>query len=148
MSAEENGKMLSDLHAAINNRDLDRAMSLFAEDATLIVMPGGTCYTTEQIRKYIEKLLTNFPKYVFRDIQPPVVSGDMATHEYMVDVGLKDGRKGSVPSVIVAEFRNHRITQMRVYLDKLEAAKQLAKGLVAKRAVASVAKQVEALVNP
>jgi hypothetical protein len=96
----------------------------------------------------IEKLLTNFPKYVFRDIQPPVVSGDMATHEYMVDVGLKDGRKGSVPSVVVAEFRNHRITQMRVYLDKLEAAKQLAKGLVAKRAVASVAKQVEALVNP
>jgi len=96
----------------------------------------------------IEKLLTNFPKYVFRDIQPPVVSGDMATHEYMVDVGLKDGRKGSVPSVVVAEFRNHRITQMRVYLDKLEAAKQLAKGLVAKRAVASVAKQVEALVSP
>ena len=148
MSAEENGKILSDLHVAINNRDLDRAMSLFAEDATLIVMPGGTCYTTEQIRKYIEKLLTNFPKYVFRDIQPPVVSGDMATHEYMVDVGLKDGRQGSVPSVVVAEFRNHRITQMRVYLDKLEAAKQLAKGLVAKRAVASVAKQVEALVNP
>jgi len=32
--------------------------------------------------------------------------------------------------------------------DKLEATKQMAKGAVAKLAVASVAKEVEALVNP
>lgn len=72
----------------------------------------------------------------------------MATHEFMYDVRMKDGREGSVPSVVVAEFRNGRITQIRNYVDKLEAAKQMAKGTVAKMAVASVAKEVEALVNP
>jgi uncharacterized protein (TIGR02246 family) len=148
LSIEENRRILSDLHAALNNRDLDKAMSLFAEDATLIVMPGGTCYTKEQIKKYFEKWMKTYEKFILRDIHPPVVSGDMATHEFMVDVKLKDGREGSVPSVVVGEFRNGRITQIRNYVDKLEAAKQLAKGTLAKRTVASVAKQVEALVNP
>jgi uncharacterized protein (TIGR02246 family) len=148
LSIEENRRILSDLHAALNNRDLDKAMSLFAEDATLIVMPGGTCYTKEQIKKYFEKWMKTYEKFILRDIHPPVVSGDMATHEFMVDVKLKDGREGSVPSVVVGEFRNGQITQIRNYVDKLEAAKQLAKGTLAKRTVASVAKQVEALVNP
>jgi hypothetical protein len=35
-----------------------------------------------------------------------------------------------------------------MYVDKLEAAKQLARGTLAKRTVATVAKRVEALVNP
>lgn len=148
MSIEENRRILSDLHAALNNRDLDKAMSLFAEDATLIVMPGGNCYTKEEIRRYFEKLRKTYEKFFLRDIHPPVVSGDMATHEFMIDVKLKDGPEGAAPSVVVAEFRNGQITQIRQYVDKLEAAKQLAKGTLAKRAVASVAKQVEALVNP
>lgn len=65
---EENRKALSDLHAAINNRDLDKAMSLFAEDASYIVMPGGTCYTKDEIRKYFEKTLKTYEKLVLRDI--------------------------------------------------------------------------------
>lgn len=148
MSIEENRKILSDLHAALNNRDLDRAMSLFADDASWIVMPGGTCYSKDEIRKYFEKTMKAYEKFNLRDIHPPVVSGEMATHEFMFDLRLKDGREGSVPSVVVGEFRNGRITQIRNYVDKLEAAKQMAKGTVAKRTVAAVAKQVEALVNP
>jgi uncharacterized protein (TIGR02246 family) len=147
MSIEENRRILTDLHAALNNRDLDRAMSLFADDASWIVMPGGTCYSKDEIRKYLEKIMKTYEKFNLRDIHPPVVSGEMATHEYMIDVKRK-GREGSLPSVVVAEFRNGRITQLRNYIDKLEAAKQLAQGTVAKRAVASVAKQVEAIVNP
>jgi ketosteroid isomerase-like protein len=148
MSIEENSRILSDLHAAINNRDVDKAMFLFADDASFIVMPGGTCYSKDEIRKYIEKMMKTYEKMLFRDIHPPVVSGEMATHEYMIDVKLKDGPEGTVPSVVVAEFRNGRITQIRQYIDKLEAAKQLAEGTIAKLAVANVAKQAEALVNP
>lgn len=148
LSIEENSRILSDLHTAVNNRDVDKAMSLFAEDASWIVMPGATCYTKEEIRKYLEKAMKTYEKFTLRDIHPPVVSGDMATHEFMFDIGLRDGREGSLPSVVVAEFRNGRITQIRNYIDKLEAAKQLAKGTVAKWAVASIAKQVEAMVNP
>jgi limonene-1,2-epoxide hydrolase len=66
----------------------------------------------------------------------------------MVDAKLKGGPEGSVSAVAVAEFRNGRITQLRNYVDKLEAAKQMAQGTVAKRIVATVAKRVEALVNP
>jgi uncharacterized protein (TIGR02246 family) len=148
LSIEENRRILSDLHAAVNNRDLDKALSLFADDASWIVMPGGTCYSKDEIRKYLEKTMKTYEKFNLRDIHPPVVSGEMATHEFMFDVKLKGGPEGSVPSVVVAEFRNGRITQIRNYIDKLEAAKQLAKGTLAKRTVASVAKQVEAVVNP
>ncbi len=148
MSVEENRRILSDLHLAINNRDLDRAMALFANDASWIVMPGGTCYTKEEIRKYLEKTLKTYESFTVRDIHPPVVSGEMATHEFVYDVKLKSGPEGSVPSVVVAEFRNGQITQIRNYVDKLEAVKQLARGPVAKRVVATVAKQAEAFINP
>jgi len=77
-----------------------------------------------------------------------VVSGDMVTHEYIHEVRMHDGREGQVPAVVVMELRNGRITQVRYYIDKLEAAKQMAKGSVAKLAVASIAKEVEATVNP
>ncbi len=136
------------MHAALNNRDLDKAMSLFADDASLIVMPGGTCYTKDQIRKYFQKGLDNCEKFILKDIHPPVVSGDMLTHEYIHEIRLRDGREGQIPAVVVMELLNGKITQIRYYIDKLEAAKQMAKGTVAKLAVASVAKEVEALVNP
>jgi ketosteroid isomerase-like protein len=148
MSMEDNARILSDLHAAMNNRDVDKAISFFADDSSLIVMPGGTCYSKDEIRKYFEKLMKAYEKFNLRDIHPPVVSGEMATHEYMIDVKLKGGPEGTAPAVVVAEFRNGRITQLRMYVDKLEAAKQLAKGTLAKRTVATVAKRVEALVNP
>jgi uncharacterized protein (TIGR02246 family) len=148
MSIEENRSILSDLHAAINSRDLDKAMSLFADDASFIMMPGGRCSSKNEIRKYLEKLMKTYERLIFRDIQPPVVSGEMATHEYMIDVKLRDGPEGTVPALVVAEFRNGRITEIRQYLDKLEAAKTLARGTVAKRVVASVAKRAEALINP
>ena len=148
MSVEESGTIASDLHTALNNRDLDRAMSLFADDASLIVMPGGTCYTKDQIRKYFEKSLNNCEKFILKDIHPPVVSGDMLTHEYIHEIKTRDGREGQIPAVVVMELRNGKITQIRYYIDKLEAAKQMAKGAVAKLAVASVAKEVEALINP
>jgi len=147
MSIEENRRILSDLHTALNNRDLDKALSLFADDASWIVMPGGTCYSKDEIRKYLQKILT-YEKFFLKDIHPPVVSGEMATHEYMIEARMKDGREGTGPSVVVAEFRNGRITQIRNYIDKLEVAKQMAKGTLEKRTVASVAKRVEAVVNP
>jgi uncharacterized protein (TIGR02246 family) len=148
LSIEENRRILSELHLAINNRDLDKAMALFADDASWIVMPGGTCYSKDEIRKYLEKTMKTYERFTLRDIHPPVVSGEMATHEFMYDVKIKSGPEGSVPSVVVAEFRNGRIAQIRNYVDKLEAVKQLARGPVAKRIVSSVAKQAEAFINP
>jgi ketosteroid isomerase-like protein len=148
MSIEENARIAAELHAAINSRDLDEAMGLFADDASWIVMPGGTCYTKGDIRKYFEKILRTYDKFVLRDIHPPVVSGDMLTHEYTTEVQLRGGRAGFVPAVVVMELSNGKITQVRHYIDKLEAAKQMAGGILSRRLVARVAKQVERLVNP
>ena len=148
MSIEENRRILSDLHAALNSRDLDRALSLFMDDASWIVMPGGTCYSKDDIRKYLEKAYRTYEKFNLKEIHPPVVSGEMATHEFMFEVRMKGRPEATVPSVVVAEFRNGRISQLRSYIDKLEAAKQLAKGTLEKRTVATVAKRVEAAVNP
>jgi ketosteroid isomerase-like protein len=148
MSLEANARIASELHAAINSRELDRAMELFADDASWIVMPGGTCYTKEDIRKYLEKLMKFYERFTLRDIHPPVVSGSMLTHEYTIDAKLRDGPEGFIPAVVVIELSNGKISQVRSYIDKLEAAKQLAKGFLAKWIVASVAKRVATIANP
>jgi len=148
LSVEENRKIAWDFHAALNNRDLDKAMSLFADDASWIVMPGATVYMKQDIRKYFEKIMKTYPKFIVRDIHPPVVSGEMLTHDYIHEVRLQDGREGQIPAIVVMELRNGKITQVRHYIDKLEAAKQMAKGAVTKRAVASIVKQVEDVINP
>ena len=148
MSVEENRKIASEFHAALNNRDLDKAMTFFADDATWIVMPGGTCYSKADIKKYLEKILKNYEKFILRDVHPPVASGNIVTHEYIHEVRLRDGREGQIPAVVVMEVSNGKITQMRSYIDKLEAARQLAKGPIAKRIVADIVKQVDELVNP
>jgi uncharacterized protein (TIGR02246 family) len=147
MSADENKRIASELHAALNNRDIEKALTLFADDASWIVMPGGTCYTKADIRKYFEKVFKTYEKFRLKDVHPPVVSGNMVTHEFIHEVKLRDGNEGQVPAVVVMELTNGKITQIRYYLDKLEAAKQMASG-AAKLAVGAVAKQVEAVVNP
>jgi len=148
LSIEANRRIAWDFHAALNNRDIDKAMSMFADDASWIVMPGATMYNKQEIRKYLEKTMKNYPKFVVRDIHPPVVSGDMLTHEYIHEVRLQDGREGQIPAVVVMELRNGKIAQIRYYIDKLEAARQMAKGIIEKRAVAGITKQVDELINP
>ena len=148
LSVEANRKIAWDFHAAVNNRDVDKAMSMFADDASWIVMPGATMYNKQEIRKYLEKTMKNYPKFVVKDIHPPVVSGDMLTHEYIHEVKLRDGREGQIPAVVVMELRSGKISQIRYYIDKLEAAKQMAKGAIQKRTVAGIVKQVEELSNP
>ncbi len=148
MSVEENRKIAWDFHAALNNRDVDKALSLFTDDASWIVMPGATIYTKQDIRKYLEKMMRNFPKFIVRDIHPPVVSGDMVTHEYVHEVRITDGREAHIPAVVVMELRNGKIVQVRHYMDKLEGAKQTARGFFEKRAVAGIVKQVEELIYP
>jgi uncharacterized protein (TIGR02246 family) len=148
LSIETNRKIAWDFHAALNNRDIDKAMSMFADDASWIVMPGATMYNKQEIRKYLEKAMKNFPKFVMKDIHPPVVSGDMLTHEYIHEVRLQDGREGQIPAVVVMELSNGKINQIRYYIDKLEAAKQMAKGIINKRAVTGIVKQVDQRLNP
>jgi ketosteroid isomerase-like protein len=147
VSTEENARKVTELHIALNSRDLDKAMELFSDDASWIVMPGGTCYAKEDIRKYLTKLLKTYDKFVLKDIHPPVVSGNTVTHEHTIEVRRR-GRESFVPAVVVIEFGNGKISQVRAYIDKLEAAKQMASGVLAKRAVAAVAKQVGDLINP
>ena len=90
-------RILSDLHTALNNRDLDKALSLFADDASWIVMPGGTCYSKAEIRRYLERAMKTYEKFNLRDIHSPVVSGEMVTHEFMFDVKMKGRSEASFP---------------------------------------------------
>lgn len=70
LSIEANRRIAWDFHAALNNRDIDKAMSMFADDASWIVMPGATMHNKQEIRKYLEKTMKNYPKFVVRDIHP------------------------------------------------------------------------------
>ena len=148
MSIETNRKIAWDFHAALNNRDIDKAMSMFADDASWIAMPGATMYNKQEIRKYLEKAMKNFPKFVVKDIHPPVVSGDMLTHEYIHHNNRWNLSLTAILQSNFVELSNGKINQIRFYIDKLEAAKQMAKGVINKRAVTGIVKQVDQLLNP
>ena len=51
----------------------ERSLSLFADDASWIVMPGGTCYSKNEIKKYLEKIMKTYEKFNLKEIYPPVV---------------------------------------------------------------------------
>jgi len=148
LSIETNRKIAWDFHAALNNRGIDKAMSMFADDASWIVMPGATMYNKQEIRKYLEKAMKNFPKFVVKDIHPPVVSGDMLTHEYIHHNNRWNLSLTAILQSNFVELSNGKINQIRFYIDKLEAAKQMAKGVINKRAVTGIVKQVDQLLNP
>jgi ketosteroid isomerase-like protein len=140
MSEQDPGKVLRSIHEALNKRDVDKAVSFFADDV-VSVSPEGTFKGKAEIRRYFEWLLHQNSEFKLTETGL-YVEGNVVTHEYVAEATTKDG-KGSLPCIAIAEIKNGKVQRIRNYYDRVTLAKQMAKGVIATRAVNSIISQME-----
>ena len=140
MSGEEIKRLLRDIHVALNKRDADKAASYFAEDV-VSVSPEGTFKGRQEVKRYFTWLLGQYSEMKLNETGL-YVDGNVAIHEYVTEGTTKEG-KGSAPCVAIGEIKDGKVQTFRNYYDRLGIAKQMARGIIATRAVNSIVDQME-----
>jgi limonene-1,2-epoxide hydrolase len=140
MSADDPRQVLRSIHEALNKRDVDKAVSFFADDV-VSVGPNGTFKGKAEVKRYFELMLHQATEFKLTETGI-YAEGNVVTHEYVIEETVKEGKMSS-PSVAVAEIKNGKVQRIRDYYDRLAVAKQLAKGVFATRTVNSIINQME-----
>lgn len=134
--------VMRSIHRALINKDVDKAVSFYRDDATLIANEG-TFKGVQEIRRYYTWLLQQWSELKFIETML-LVDGNKAAYEYVVEGTGREGREVSKFSgVDMYEFRNGKVQQVRAYFDRLLITKQLARGWLAKRLVSSIVDRME-----
>jgi uncharacterized protein (TIGR02246 family) len=140
LSGEEIKRLVRGVHEALNKRDVDKAASFFADDV-VSVSPEGTFKGRQEVKRYFTWLLGQYSQMKLNETGL-YVDGNVATHEYVIEATSKEG-KGSAPCVAILEIKDGKVQRIRNYYDRLGVAKQMARGIIATRAVNSIVDQME-----
>jgi ketosteroid isomerase-like protein len=128
------------IQEALNSRDVEKAVSFFADDATMIVCEG-TFKGRDEIKRRFAWLLQQWSDLKVTE-KELILEGNHVAHEYVIEGTTREG-KGSFPGVAIYAFGNGKVQQVHDYYDRLPIARQLAKGWVARRIISSVIEQME-----
>ena len=128
--------------AALETKDVEKALSLVADDAVWM-NDEGTFKGKEEWKRYLTWLSKGIAEGKFKDTGIGVmVKGNKAVWQYTLE-GTLDGMKFEVPGVCLYEFKNEKIFQHTTITDRLTLAKQVVKGAVQKRIVNSIVNTAE-----
>lgn len=142
MSKEKIESLIRDRAEAVVKKDVEKALSFFAEDATLVT-PEGTFKGKEEIKRYYAWVFQSEPELTATDTGIGImVQGNKAVHEHIYE-STTEGMKWQTPGTCVYEFSDEKIQHLRVLYDRLSIAKQVARGWLAKRVVNSIVKRAE-----
>jgi predicted ester cyclase len=133
--------VMRSIHVALINKDVDKAVSFYRDDATLVANEG-TFKGIQEIRRYYSWLLQQWPELKFIE-RMLLVDGNKAACEYVVEGTGREGMGSKFSGVHMYEFRNGKVQQVRAYSDRLLIAKQLARGWLAKRLVSSIVDRMQ-----
>ncbi len=144
MSEKKLGNIIRDfLDTYFVKRDVEKALSFFAEDAVWVANEG-TFKGKEELRRYMIWGIQETPIRKFRDAGVGIiVKGNNVVYEHIEESVMLDGSKWEVPVVCVYEFSGEKIQQHRTYYDRLSVVRQVAKGLIAERVVGTLLKSCE-----
>jgi len=148
MSEKKIESIVRDFGEAFVERNVERMLSFFAEDAVW-VSPVGTFKGKEGLRRVLtwDTQISPTVKATRCGIGI-MVKGNGAVSE-SVSEGTYEGKKYEVLSITVFEFSNDKIQHIRLFYDKLSVIKQVVmqykgiRGWFAKRLVNSIAKRAE-----
>lgn len=127
---------------AVMAGDFTKAASFIAED-TVYVEPMGTFKGMEGLKRYMAWNNKTFKDSKFTETGiGTIIQGNNGAVELNLS-GNSGGSKVEMPAVFIFEFNNDKIQKIRGYYDRLGAAKQSAKGWLAKWMVNSVIKAAE-----
>ena len=143
MSEEKIESVLRSWGAALETKDVEKALSLVADDAVWM-NDEGTFKGKEDWKRYLTWLTKQFAEGKFKDTGIGVmVKGNKAVWQYTLAGKTLDGMKFEVPGVCMYEFKNEKILQHTTITDRLALAKQVAKGAIQKRVVNSIVNAAE-----
>jgi len=142
MNEEKIASIMRELIEALEAADVEKTLSLFAEDGVW-VNPNGTFKGKEELRRY----LTNSAQSM-RDMKISetgnkiIVQGNKAFYEHVIAATI-EGKRAEALAICAYEFTDDKIQEVRSVYDRLLIVKQVAKGWLAKKLVNSIVKQAE-----
>jgi len=143
MSEEKIESVIRGWRAAIEKADVEKALSFVAEDAVWI-NNEGTFKGKEGWKRYLKWMAKVSRDLKFKDAGIGIMTkGNKAVSQFTFEAKTLDGMKYEVPGICTYEFKNEKIQQHWSISDRLSAAKQAAKGSVAKRVVSAVVNRSE-----
>jgi limonene-1,2-epoxide hydrolase len=142
MKDEQIAKAMRGFVKAWVEHDVDKAVSFCNEDVTWVT-PNGTFRGKAGIRKYIEwsNARVADQKVVETGIKV-IAQGNTGIYEHVIG-GIVDEKEWETLALCVYEFKDDKIDNMRTVYDRLDIAKQLAKGFFAKSTVNGVVSRME-----
>jgi len=142
MSEKKIESLMRDYIEAVVKKDVEKALSLFAEDA-VYVTPEGTFKGKKELKRYLTWSAQSVPDLTVRDAGIEiVVKGNKGVYEHVLE-GTIEGMKYEALAICVYEFSDEKIQRLRSVYDRLSIGKQVAKGWLAKRLVSSFVKRAE-----
>ena len=142
MSKDELIDMMRNFKDAYNEKDLEKTLSFFAEDAVFI-NPNGEFKGKEKIRNYFKRVFEiNSDQKIIESGVKIIAEEDKAVYEHILE-GIVEGMKYQILTLCIYESKGDKFQHIRSTYDRLSMAKQLAKGPVAKTAVNSIINRME-----
>jgi uncharacterized protein (TIGR02246 family) len=145
MSEEKIESVIRALGAALEAKDVEKVLSLVADDAVWM-NDEGTFKGKEEWKRYLTWLAKQAAEVEvkYKDTGIGVmVKGNKAVWQYTLEGKTPDGMKFEVPGVCLYEFKNEKIFQHTTITDRLTLIKQVVKGPVQKRIVNSIVNAAE-----
>jgi len=142
MSERKIEGIMRDFVKAIEERNVEKALSFLTDDADYVT-PEGTFKGKEELRRYLTWGTQTTPNQKVRDAGIGImVKGNKAVFEHIVE-GTYEGTKYEALTICVYEFSDEKIQHLRTVVDRLSIAKQVAKGWFAKRIMNSIIARAE-----
>ena len=114
MSKEEIITSISGVCDALIGRDVEKVLSFFTEDATLVW--GSFAFEDRPgIKSWVIGLGEIFPKLNLRTMSLRI-QGNKATHVFIIDIILQDDQRGQLPCTSEYEFRKDKILHVKFTL--------------------------------
>jgi len=133
--------VIRSLNQAIERKDVEKILSLYVEEATLVT-PDGTFEGKEEIRRFWLWQAQSALEATSTETEM-IVQGNKLAAEHIIAVTTISGMKWQVPITCIYKFTDGKIQLHRMSYDRLSVAKQAAKGWFAKRLVNSIIRQME-----
>jgi hypothetical protein len=142
MSKEELISMMRKFRDALNEKDLEKSLSFFTEDADWL-NPDGKFKGKEELKKYLKWGFEISPDQKIIESGIKIIAEkDKAVYEHILE-GSFEEMKYQILALCIYEFKGDKFQHLRSAYDRLSIAKQLAKGPIAKTAVNSILKRME-----
>lgn len=140
MSEEKHAELIYGLIKALEENDIEKALSFCTDDVTF-VSPVGTFSGKEKVRDFFKWMIDTIQEIKFTKTGIEIlVQGDKAVDEHIV-TGKHDGEEVEISSICTYQFSNGKIKKMRDAYDRLTLVNQAVKGWLPKKIVGAIIQQ-------